>query len=168
MLVLGDKWGPEQEKAFACMKALLMLAPVLITVDNNEPLVVGMDASVKGLPAYLAQFRDTKDASGQIKRILHPIAFASRRNSLSEYKEHSFKLKLKGVKWALEEFHKFIWGHQIILKTDCKAVKCCETLNLLRYTVVMLPCCGRSRNRGRIGSVKYMQPVLDRDWIYAS
>jgi RNase H-like domain found in reverse transcriptase len=121
--VLGDKWGPEQEKAFARMKALLTLAPVLITVDNNEPLVVGTDASAKGLAAYLAQFRDTKDASGQTKRILHLIAFASRRNSLSEHKEHSFELELQGVKWALEKFHKFVWGHQIILKTDCKAVK---------------------------------------------
>jgi RNase H-like domain found in reverse transcriptase len=100
-----------------------MLAPVLMTVDNDTPLIVGTDAGAKGLAAYLAQFRTTQDASGQTMRHLHPIAFASRRNLIPEHKEHSFKLELKGIKWALEKFHKFVWGHQIILKTDCKAVK---------------------------------------------
>ena len=49
---LEDRWGPEQSKVFATLKALLTLVPV--SVDNNQPLIIGTDTSAKGLAAYLA------------------------------------------------------------------------------------------------------------------
>ena len=62
--------SPEACKAFDCLKAACLQAPILAFPDFNKPFLLETDASRRGLGAVLSQ----KQADGRY----HPIAYASR------------------------------------------------------------------------------------------
>ncbi|GAA5845930.1 hypothetical protein JCM11251_007340 [Rhodosporidiobolus azoricus] len=80
-------------------------------------------ASVLGMGAILSQdFTYEHPESGRIVTRRHPITYASRSTKASEKRYAAFLLELVCVKWALEKFHKYIFGRPIKLVTDCQAL----------------------------------------------
>ena len=73
------------------------------------------DASVKGLGAVLSQLQDDQ--------LLHPVAYASRVLSKQEKKYAATELETLAVVWAVNHFHAYLYGHDVVVYTDHSAVK---------------------------------------------
>ena len=73
--------SPEALKAFDCLKAACLQAPILAFSDFDKPFLLETDASRRGLGAVL--FR--KQADGRY----HPIAYASCVMNETEQRYHS-------------------------------------------------------------------------------
>ena len=116
-------WGAEQQTAFDNVKKALTSFPVLRSPDWSLPFVVETDASILGMGAVLAQdFTYEHPESKVVGTHRHPIAFVSRATKDSEKRYSAFLLELVCVKWALEKFHKYIFGRELELVTDCQAL----------------------------------------------
>ena len=59
------QWGPEYTEAFTNITQEIIQAPVLKYYDTKKPTVLQMDASTKGLVAYLLECE-------------HPVYFSSK------------------------------------------------------------------------------------------
>ena len=93
--------SPEARKAFDCLKAACLQAPILAFPDFNKPFLLETHASRRGLGAVLSQ----KQADGQY----HPIAYASRVMNETEQRYHSNKQEFLALKWAVtEQFHEYL------------------------------------------------------------
>ena len=91
----------EALKAFDCLKAACLQAPILAFLDFNRPFLLEMDASGKGLGAVLFQ----KQADGWY----HPIAYASHVMNETEQRYHSNKQEFLTLKWVVtEQFHEYL------------------------------------------------------------
>ena len=89
---------PEARKAFDCLKAACLQAPILSFPDFSKPFLLEMDASGKGLEAVLSQ----KQSDGRYQ----PIAYASRIMNETEQRYHSNKQEFLALKWAVtKQFH---------------------------------------------------------------
>jgi hypothetical protein len=109
------QWGPHQQTAFAQLKACLTTFPICVGPTFGKPFIVTTDASAEGFGGHLQQEGD----DGKLRT----IAWASRPTSDPEKKLHSSYLELAAVKWALDQFGKYLYGQSIILRTDCQAVR---------------------------------------------
>ncbi|XP_071948803.1 uncharacterized protein [Antedon mediterranea] len=107
------RWTEIEEAAFVELKNALTKPPVLVYPKFDEPFVIEVDASLKGLCACLLQ-----ESNGS----LHPIAYASRslRGAECRYPDlSSFKLELLGLKWAVvDKFASYIQGSKVTIFTD--------------------------------------------------
>jgi len=121
--IITPQWTPEHDRTFALIKTMLTTAPCLRAPDHTRPFLVGADACKEGFGAFLCQHHPITAPDGTTQQVLHPIAFASRLNHKSERHLHSFALELAAIKFALEQFRKYIATANIILVTDCQAVK---------------------------------------------
>ena len=93
--------SPEALEAFDCLKAACLQAPILAFPDFDEPFLLEMDTSGKGLGAVLSQ----KQADGWY----HPIAYASCVMNETEQRYHSNKQEFLALKWAVtEQFHEYL------------------------------------------------------------
>lgn len=107
-------WGPDQERAFTDLKAALISAPILSFPDFSKPFTIFTDASGTGLGAVLTQC----DESGMYK----PLAYASRVLNDAETWYSVTHLEALGVVWALKHFRDLIFGYDITVYTDHKAL----------------------------------------------
>ena len=73
--------SPEAHKAFDCLKAACLQAPILAFPDFNKPFLLETDASGRGLGTVLSQ----KQMDGRY----HPIAYASHVMNETEQRYHS-------------------------------------------------------------------------------
>ena len=88
-------------KAFDCLKAACLQAPILAFPDFSKPFLLEMDASGKGMGAVLLQ----KQSDGRY----HPIAYASHIMTETEQRYHSNKQEFLALKWAVtEQFHEYL------------------------------------------------------------
>jgi len=118
-----DKWTSHHERAFATLKAMVTTAPARRPPKYDREFIIGADACKDGYGAFCCQWHNDLQPDGTLKHTLHPVAFASRRTHPTERHAHSFVQELAGLKFALEQFSKYIMGCPIILATDCQSAK---------------------------------------------
>ena len=98
-------WNPSNSKAFEKVKSLICTTTTLAYYDRNEPVVLHVDASSKGLGAAL--FQENK-----------PIAFASKALTPAETRYANIKRELLAVVYGCEKFHSYLYGRSFVVKTD--------------------------------------------------
>ena len=105
-------WGNEEETAFLEAKKLLKSNSLLVHYNPDKPLVLTCDASSYGLGAVLEQ----ECENGMLK----PISYASRTLSKSEKNYSQTEKEGLGVVWAVNKFHKYLFGRKFEIWTDHK------------------------------------------------
>lgn len=106
----GDRWDQECTDAFHKIIYCLTHAPVLAFADPNKPYVLHVDACLSGLGAVLYQ----EHPEG-----LRPVAFASRKLSVSEKNYPIHQLEFLSLKWAVvDKFHDYLYGVRFTVRTD--------------------------------------------------
>lgn len=105
-------WDELCENAFRKMKSALSSELLLTHYNPNLDIIVSADASIKGLGACIQH----KMTDGSIR----PIAFASRSLLPAEKQYSQIEKEGLGIIFAVQKFHKFIFGRQFNLQTDHK------------------------------------------------
>nr|CDJ92636.1 Putative tick transposon [Haemonchus contortus] len=109
-------WNETHEEAFGELKAKLTSTPVLSQLDVEAartgecPYIIHTEASQLGIGAVLSQ--EGKD------HFLHPIYFASNRLSSAEKRYHVTDLEALTIVFALQKFHYFVYGMEVVVRTD--------------------------------------------------
>ncbi|CUA71180.1 Retrovirus-related Pol polyprotein from transposon 412 [Rhizoctonia solani] len=112
-----------ERKAFAELKVALTSNPVLKPpVYDGRPFVVTTDGSKTGFGAVVSQVWEEDDGKGGTRKVMYPIAYASKRTSRAEEKYPPFLLEFAALKFACDEFDSIIYGQPIEIETDCKAL----------------------------------------------
>ena len=104
-------WGPDQERAFAEVKAELTQPTMLTLYDPLANTKISADASSFGLGAVLLQ---------QSKDSWKPVAYASRSMSPTERRYAQIEKEALAVTWACEKFADYILGRRFQIESDHK------------------------------------------------
>jgi len=106
----GERWDDACTSAFHKIIHSLTHAPVLAFADPTKPYILHVDANMNGLGAVLNQ----EHPNG-----LRPVAYASRKLSVSEQRYPIHQLELLALRWAVvDKFHDYLYGAQFVVKTD--------------------------------------------------
>ncbi|XP_035809415.2 uncharacterized protein LOC118471094 [Amphiprion ocellaris] len=106
----GERWDQECIDAFHKIIYCLTHAPVLAFADPNKPYVLHVDACLSGLGAVLYQ---------EYPEGLKPVAFASRKLTVSEKNYPIHQLEFLSLKWAVvDKFHDYLYGARFTVRTD--------------------------------------------------
>ena len=100
----------EHEIALQQIKQTISSAPVLTFYDPEKENLIQADASLKGLGCVLLQ--DGK-----------PVHYASRSLTDTESRYSNIERELLAVCWALEKFNHYVYGKEVIIKTDHKPLE---------------------------------------------
>ena len=103
-------WDTQQQLAFDELKQVISKSPVLAYFDNNKQTVLNADASSTGLGAVVMQ--DGK-----------PIAYGSRTLTSSEEHYANIEPELLAISWGVQKFHTYLYGNELIVKTDHKPLE---------------------------------------------
>lgn len=104
------KWGELQQQSFNKLKNILASDLVLTHYDPSKTIIVAADASSYGMSAVL--MHETSD--GKRRPILH--ASASFTNAEKNYPQ--VQREALALKFAVEKFHRYIYGRKFTLQTD--------------------------------------------------
>ena len=117
-------WEPEHHEAFNAIKKEIVKAPILAYYNPNKEMVLQMDACIKGLGACLMH---------QSK----PVYFA--RKAITKTQKGYVPIKLESfmVAWAMEKFHHFLYGTQLILEMDQKPLEAILSKRLNQATPLL-------------------------------
>ena len=94
------RWDPIHQKAFDNVKATIAKKVVLAYPDFSKPFEIYTDASTKQLGAVITQ--DNR-----------PIAFFSRKLSITQTKYSVTEIELLAIMETLKEFKGMLWGQSI-------------------------------------------------------
>ena len=121
---LGDSWTADHTKTFISLKARLISEPVLSApVYDGTPFILTTDGSKDAFAGVLAQrIKSTLPGGKEVTR-LHPIAFASKRTSVSEEKYKPFLLEFAALKFSFDKFSDIVYGYPVEVETDCQALR---------------------------------------------
>ena len=108
-------WTKECNKAFNWLKEQITSDKVLMLFDPNLPLVLACDASYYGLSAVLSH--RLSDGSER------PIAFASKIIPKNELHRAILDKKAGAIIFGFRKFYEYVYGVNIILKTDHEPLK---------------------------------------------
>ena len=108
-------WSDECEKSFQTLKTNLITAPILAYPNPNNPYVITSDASRTGLGYILSQ----KDENG-MERV---ISYSGRALRKAEKNYSITELEALSVIAAFKQFHPYIYGNFVTLRTDHKALQ---------------------------------------------
>ena len=103
-------WSQECQTAFDTVRNILSAHPVLLLPDFRKPFTVRTDASNTGLGAVLLQANDQNE--------LRPVLFASRKLLDRETRYSTVERECLAVVWAVDKFHRYIYGRHFYLQTD--------------------------------------------------
>ena len=104
----------EHQKAFNALKLALNTAPVLGYPDFNREVILGTDASPRGLGAVLSQVDDTDKV-----RVTAYASQTLRPSEQSMCNYSSAKLELLALKWAVtEKFRDYLLGSKFMVYTN--------------------------------------------------
>ncbi|EPQ30438.1 uncharacterized protein PFL1_01964 [Pseudozyma flocculosa PF-1] len=148
---LDDLWGPRHDAAFLQVKQQLVNCRVVREPRyDGRPFFVHSDWSGEGIGAVLLQeylvqqdpatkrwdaIEDTEiheplDETAastadkpKVKRVIFPLAYASKRNTEREQRYPAHLGELVAAKFALDKFAPYTFGQPIVLVTDCQALK---------------------------------------------
>ncbi|QRW01026.1 Retrovirus-related Pol polyprotein from transposon [Ceratobasidium sp. AG-Ba] len=113
----------EAKRAFIKLKTILTSDPVTRSpVYDGRPFTITTDGSKFGFGAVLSQEWEEADGAGIIRKVMYPVAFASKRTSRTEERYIPFLLKFAALKFGLDKFDSIIHGQAIEIETDCKAL----------------------------------------------
>ena len=89
-------WESEQQLAFETMVTAFTMAPALRHFDHEREVIIETDASDYVSAGVLSQRDD--------ERVLHPVAYYSKKHSLAECNYDIYDLELMAIIKALEEW----------------------------------------------------------------
>ena len=125
-MLLKDKWGLEQQKAFVTLKVLLSQEPILKPPQYDGcPFHVTSDGSSMGLAGFLSQQFTYTDSSGTECTCWHPISYFLKHTSKSEEQYEPFLLEFAALKFCLDKLNPYIYGALIEIEMDCQALRDC-------------------------------------------
>ena len=129
------EWGDAQEKAFQTLKTRITKYPILRLPNFQRKFVVQTDASEYGIGAVLCQEYD----DGKF-----PVAFASRKLNKAERNYSVIEKECLGIVWAIEKFHRYLYGTNFDLETDHQPLaylQSAKTLNarIMRWSLRLQP-----------------------------
>ena len=106
------EWTSRRENAFQQLKSALTSPAVLVPYDDKKALGISADASHYGVGAVL--FHIYADKSEK------PIYYASRTLNDHEKNYSQIEKEALAIVYAIQKFHKFVWGRHFKLYTDHK------------------------------------------------
>ena len=95
----------------------MICTATLAFYDRREPVVLHVDASIKGLGAALFQNN-------------RPIAFASK--ALTPAETRYIERELLAVVYGCEKFHSYLYGRPFVVKTDHRPLEQIHKKNLMQ------------------------------------
>ena len=104
------KWSEKCEVALKKIQEILSSHPVILLPDFTKDFVIRTDASSTGLGAVLLQEGEDK--------LLHPVMYASRKLLDRETRYATVERECLAVVWAIDKFHRYIFGRHFFLETD--------------------------------------------------
>ena len=114
-------WSKACQDAFDKLKEVLTTTPVLAYPVTGSAFILDTDASNEGVGAVLSQVQD-----GQEK----VIAYMSKSMNVHERSYCITRKELLAVITALKHFHNYLYGQQILVRTDNSAVSWIRTLKV--------------------------------------
>lgn len=121
---LKDVWTKEHTQAFLRLKQLLVSEPVLVAPwFDGTPFILTTDGCIDAFAGVLCQKIATTMPSGKVVVKRHPIAFASKRTSVSERKYKPYLLEFAALKFAFDKFTDILYGFPVEVETDCQALR---------------------------------------------
>lgn len=108
------EWKQEQQQAFDALKSHMSKENTLGYYNVKDRTQIIADASPVGLGAVLIQFKNNEP------RI---ISYASRSLSQTEQKYAQTEKEALALVWAMEKYHYYIFGREVELVTDHKALE---------------------------------------------
>jgi transposase InsO family protein len=106
-------WGPDQQRAFNHLKALLLQEPILRMPDFTQTFYLQTDASDLGVGGVLLQ---------EFKGVKCPIAYFSKKFNQQELKYSVIEKECLAMIWSIQKFEIYLYGREFILETDHKAL----------------------------------------------
>ena len=106
-------WDKLANDSFDKCKDLIAKSTLLSPFSVKDRLVNYIDAAKVGIAAILGKTENN---------IFKPIFFASRCTTDAESRYSQFDLEALSLVYAFTKFHKFVYGTDIIVFTDCKAL----------------------------------------------
>ena len=107
-------WTTEMEDAFNDVREAILSSSALAMFDPTLPTCVTTDASDVGLGAVLSQLHD--DGERIVSCASSTLTAAQRRYSVTER-------EALACVWAVERWHKYLWGRTFVLRTDHQALR---------------------------------------------
>ena len=121
---LVDLWTADHTKTFLALKTKLISEPVLSApVYDGTPFILTTDGSKDAFAGVLSQRIKSILPGGKEVTRLHPIAFASKRTSVSEEKYKPFLLEFAALKFSFDKFSDIVYGYPVEVETDCQALR---------------------------------------------
>lgn len=108
-------WGPDQQKAFDCVKQILSSDRVLAHYDPSLPLILACDASPYGVGAVLSH----RLTDGTEK----PVAFASRSLGPAEKRYSQLDKEGLAIIFGVKRFHQYLVGRHFTILSDHKPLQ---------------------------------------------
>ena len=103
-------WEYEQKEAMRKVKEILTSDTTLKLFEADKPITIQADASSTGLGACLMQNDQ-------------PVAYASRSLTDCETKYAQIEKELLAIVFAVEKFHQYIYGSEVIVQSDHKPLE---------------------------------------------
>ena len=113
------QWTPEAQKAFDRLKQVLTSPPVLAYPLPNIRFIVDTDASAFSVGGVLSQIQNGHE---------RVIAYMSKSMNQHEQNYCTTRKELLAVIIAIKTFHSYLYGQEILLRTDNMAVKWLRSL----------------------------------------
>lgn len=123
------RWDPEQQEAFARLKAAIADAKVLTFPENTGKLILRTDASEQGIGAVLVQQYDDG-------RPEQPITFLSKAFSDVERRWSTYEQECFGIVYSVHQLRRHLLGRKFTVETDHKNLiwmHNCEAPKVVRW-----------------------------------
>lgn len=104
-------WESSHEHAFGTLRNALVKFPILKLPNMSEPFILMTDASDYGIGAVLMQEQEGSKM---------PVAYASRKLKSSEVAYSTIEKECLAIVWAIQKFHRYLYGQEFTLQTDHK------------------------------------------------
>ena len=112
-------WSSECETAFQNLKQKLVTAPILAYPEPGKPYILDTDASDLSVGSVLSQNQDGNE---------RVIAYFSQTLTKTEIDYCVTRKELLAVIKSLRKFHSYLYGQEILLRTDNSAVSWVRSL----------------------------------------
>lgn len=129
------QWTESQEISFQNLKKALTSSPILKLPNLSKVFILQTDASDRGLGAVLLQ----EDSDQK-----QPISYISRKLNKAEENYSTIERECLAIVWAIQKFHKYLYGREFILETDHQPLlylNSSKLLNsrLMRWSLALQP-----------------------------